>query len=115
MKNLVIKKWIEPYRLLETVKLYCDFTDLTFDGMNKIVQKEKMYSLLKENEKSFALYMKNVNKFYVFTPKEEFDLQAKLVEVFAFENEDLQTGEDSEQALSLIDMGKAEASFLNIN
>ncbi len=115
MKNLVIKKWIEPYRLLETVKEFCEFTDLTFDGMNKLVQKEKMYSLLNEDEKSFALYMKNVNKFYVFTPKDEFDLISKLVEVFAFENEDMQICEDSEQALSLIDMGKAEASFLNIN
>jgi len=115
MKNLVIKKWIEPYILLETVKLYCDFSDLTFDGINKLAQKEKMYSLLKENGKSFALYMKNVNKFYVFTPKEEFDLQSKLVEVFDFSSEDLQIGEDGEQALSLIDMGKAEASFLNIN
>ena len=107
MKNLVIKKWIEPYILLETVKLYCDFSDLTFDGINKLAQKE--------NGKSFALYMKNVNKFYVFTPKEEFDLQSKLVEVFDFSSEDLQIGEDGEQALSLIDMGKAEASFLNIN
>lgn len=115
MKNLVITKWIEPYRLLETVKKYCEYKDLTFDGMNKLVQKEKMFSLLKENEKSFALYMKNVNKFYVFTPKEEFDLIKKLVDVFAFESEDLQIGEDSEQALSLIDVGKAEASFLNIN
>ncbi len=113
MRNLIIKKWIEPYRLLETVKEFCEFTDLTFDGMNKIVQKEKMFSLLKENGKSFALYMKNVNKFYVFTPKEKFDLLSKLVEVFGFENEDLQIDEDSEQALSLIDMGKAEASFLN--
>lgn len=115
MKNLIIKKWVEPYRLLETVKVYCDMTDLTFDGMNKFTQKAKMFSALEDNDKSFALYMKNVNKFYVFTPNDEFDLCAKLVEVFGFESEDYQISENSEEALSLIDMGKAEASFLNIN
>jgi len=115
MKNLVIKKWIEPYILLETVKDYCDMTDLTFDGINKLSQKEKMFSALESNEKSFALYMKNVNKFYVFTPVSDFDLLSKLVEVFSLEDEDLQICENTEEALSLIDMGKAEASFLNIN
>lgn len=113
MKNLIIKKWVEPYRLLETLKDYCELTDLTFGGMDKIVQKEKMFSLLIDNEKSFALYMKNVNKFYVFTPSGDFDLLSKLVEVFGFESKDYQFSESSEEAISLIDVGKAEASFIN--
>ncbi len=115
MKNLIIKKWIEPYKLLETVKNYCDFIDLTFDGMNKIVQKNKMFSALEKDDKSFSLYMKNVNKFYIFTPNNEFDLLAKLIEIFGFEPEDYEINENSEDAISLVDMGKSEASFLNIN
>ena len=51
MNNLIIKKWIEPYRLLETVKKYCQLTDLTFDGMNKLEQKNNMFSLCDEQEK----------------------------------------------------------------
>lgn len=113
MRNLIIKKWIEPYRLLETVKVYCDLADYTFDGSNKSVQKDKMYKVLKENNKNFALYMKNVNKFYIFTPNDEFDLVSKLIEIFEFNSEDIEYSEDSEYALGLIDIGKAEASFLN--
>lgn len=114
MKNLVIKKWIEPYILLETVKKYCTFVDYTFDGQNKLNQKSKMFSDI-ENSRNFALYMKNVNKFYVFTPHDNIDLLSKLIEVFEFEKQDYEYNEDCEIALSLIDMGKAEASFLNIN
>ena len=114
MNNLIIKKWIEPYRLLETVKKYCQLTDLTFDGMNKLEQKNNMFLALENNENNFALYMKNVNKFYVFTQKDEFDLMSVLIDEFGFVSDDYEINDDSENALSLIDMGKAEASFLNI-
>ena len=59
--------------------------------------------------------MKNVNKFYVFKSEKEFDLESKLVEVFDFKKEDYYYSGDSEDAISLVDMGKSEASFLNIN
>ena len=114
MKNLIIKKWIEPYRLLETVKKYCAMTDYTFDGMNKLEQKNKMFSDIGDDNGKFALYMKNVNKFYVFTPNDEFDLLSKLVQVFEFSADDYEINENSQEAISLVDMGKSEASFLNI-
>ena len=112
MKSLIIKKWIEPYCLLETMKKFCEFTDYTFDGINKMEQMNKMYYALKNKNGSFSLYMKNVNKFYVFTPNDKFDLLSKLVEVFAFKDEDYEYNENSEYALKLIDIGKAEASFI---
>jgi len=115
MKNLIIKKWIEPYRLLETVKAHCILTDYTFDGSNKIAQRKKMSKDIQDDNSKFALYMKNVNKFYVFTPKNDYDLFSNLIEVFGFTAEDYEFSEDCEYALELIDMGKAEASFLNIN
>ena len=95
MKNLIIKKWVEPYRLLETVKEYCELTDLTFDGMNIIVQKNKMFLALETDENNFALYMKNVNKFYVFSPKNEFDLISTLVDVFDFSSDDYDYSDDN--------------------
>ena len=70
---------------------------------------------IQEDNSKFALYMKNVNKFYVFTPKSDYDLLSNLIEVFGFSAEDYEFSEDFEYALGLIDMGKAEASFLNIN
>ena len=114
MKNLIIKKWIEPYRLLETVKKYCSVTDYTFDGMNKLEQKNKMFSDIGDDSGKFALYMKNVNKFYVFSPNDEFDLLSKIVEVFEFTPEDYEISENSEESIHLVDLGKSEASFLDI-
>ncbi len=115
MNNFIITKWIEPYRLLETVKEYCELTDYTFDGLNKTAQKTKMLSDIENTHHKFALYMKNVNKFYVFTPKNEFNLIERLIEVFGFTTDDYIYSNDTEEAIGMIDMGKAEASFLNIN
>ena len=115
MNNFIITKWVEPYRLLETVKKYCELTDYTFDGLNKIAQKNKMFSELENDTHKFALYMKNVNKFYVFTPKDEFNLIEILIEVFDFTTDDYKYSNDTEEAIAMIDTGKAEASFLNIN
>lgn len=114
MNNLIIKKWIEPYRLLETVKASCRMTDLTFDGANKTEKMNKMFALLENDCGGFALYMKNVNKFYVFKPNDDFDLVSKLIEIFEFTSADYEINQDCEYALSLIDMGKAEASFINV-
>lgn len=115
MNNFIIKKWIEPYRLLETVKEYCECADYTFDGSNKNTQKSKMYSEIEGNNGKFALYMKNVNKFYVFKPKHEFDILEKLIDVFELTSDDYEINDDSENAIYLIDLGKSEASFINVN
>ncbi len=113
MNNLTVKKWIEPYRLLETVKLYCEMTDYTFDGSNKLIQKDKLYKTIEEKG-GFGLYMKNVNKYYFFKPQNDFSLINKLIEVFGFVEDDYEYSQDSEYCLNLIDLGKAEATFLNI-
>lgn len=113
MKSFIITKWIEPYILLETVKKYCELTDYSFDGLNKVVQKNKMLVEIEKDPKKFALYMKNVNKFYVFTPKNDFDLRSILIETFNFSDEDYKYSYDCEESINMIDMGKAEASFIN--
>ena len=32
----IIKKWFQPYVILETVKKYFEVTDITFDGKTKL-------------------------------------------------------------------------------
>lgn len=99
--------------MLETVKLYCDMEDYTFDGSNKLAQKDKLFKSMNDNS-GFGLYMKNVNKYYYFKPQDNFLLLDKLIEVFGFEENDYEYSQDSDYSLNLIDMGKAEATFLNI-
>lgn len=62
----ILTKWIEPYVLLETLKANSELQkDFIFDGFSKNnLKKEFLKSLEKEN--TFGLYMKNVNKFYLF-------------------------------------------------
>ena len=47
MLNLVIKKWIEPYKLLETIKDYSSMEEFTFDGTNKTILKNHFLKQLK--------------------------------------------------------------------
>ena len=106
--NKIIKKWIEPYVLLETLKKDCKLVkDFTFDGFSKNnIKKEFLKELSKENH--FGLYMKNVNKFYLFSRKADID---KIFELTAF---DYETTEDIEKPFDMVDMGKAEASIINL-
>lgn len=103
----VLKKWIEPYVLLETLKKHFEMKDYTFDGYSKnLVKKEFLKALEKEN--TLGLYMKNVNKFYLFTSNNEIDLD----KVFDFQPEDYETSGDINKPFDLVDMGKAEAGFI---
>lgn len=103
----VLKKWVEPYVLLETLKKHYEMKDYTFDGFSKNnVKKEFLKALEKEN--SLGLYMKNVNKFYLFTSDNEIDLD----KVFNFMPEDYETAEDINIPFDMVDMGKAEAGFI---
>lgn len=115
MKNLIIKKWIEPYRLLETVKKYCDLKDYTFDGSNKLINKNKMLEDIAQNKNKFGLYMKNVNKFYVFSPQDDFQLLDTLIQTFEFIENDYEYSEDTDKVLNMVDLGKSEASFINVS
>lgn len=104
--NKIIKKWIEPYVLLETLKKDCKLVkDFTFDGFSKNnIKKEFLKELAKENH--FGLYMKNVNKFYLFNGKADID------KIFELTASDYETTEDIEKPFDMVDMGKAEAGIL---
>lgn len=137
----IITKWVEPYVLLEKVKKYFDLKDYTFDGKNKNeVKAEFLQAIEDENEKqiSMGLYMKNVNKFYLLTLREdvssildEFDVPDVLKKLdltvlhkvlitkelgYTEEEQMAQQGikyiKQESEAFDLIDSGKAEASFI---
>ena len=50
MLNLIIKKWVEPYKLLELIKEHSAMEDFSFDGSNKAILKAHFLKQLK-NEK----------------------------------------------------------------
>lgn len=137
----IITKWIEPYVLLEKVKKYFDVTDFEFNGQNKNDIKAKFLKAIEDaNSKqiSMGLYMKNVNKFYLLTLRENVDGILEEFEVpdvlkkldltvlhkvlitkeFGY-TQDEQMAQDGikyikqeSEAFDLIDMGEAEASFI---
>lgn len=137
----IITKWVEPYVLLEKVKKYFDVVDFQFDGQNKQEVKAKFLQAIEEaNEKqvSMGLYMKNVNKFYLLTLRENVDSILDEFEVpdvlkkldltvlhkvlitkeFGYSQEE-QMAQDGikyikqeSEAFDMIDSGKAEASFI---
>lgn len=137
----IITKWIEPYVLLEKVKKYFDVKDFTFDGANKSDIKSKFLQAIEDeniNQISMGLYMKNVNKFYLLTLRENVDSildeynvpdvlkkldltvlhKVLITKEFEFSEEEQmsQTGikyiKQEAEAFDMIDSGKAEASFI---
>jgi len=112
MRSFVITKWIEPYRLLESIKEFYTYADYTFDGMNKEIQKSKFLKELEANANSVGLYMKNVNKFYLFKRAEDFDIISKLIEIFEFTQDDYFYTDNIDEPFALVDMAKAEAGII---
>ena len=112
MKSFVIKKWIEPYKLLETIKGQYEYEDYTFDGKNKLAQKELFFESLKKDKNNVGLYMKNVNKFYLFSRDEYLDIIKKLSEIFELSRDDIEENHDVNDMFSKIDLGKAEAELI---
>lgn len=137
----IITKWIEPYVLLEKVKKYFDVKDFEFNGQNKNEVKAKFLQAIEDaNTKqiSMGLYMKNVNKFYLLTLREnvdgilnEFEVPDVLKKLdltvlhkvlitkefdYSEEEQMAQNGikyiKQESEAFDLIDLGKAEASFI---
>lgn len=103
----ILKKWVEPYVLLETLKKHYQMKDYTFDGYSKnSVKKDFLKALEKEN--TLGLYMKNVNKFYLFLSENSIDLD----KVFTFNPEDYEATDDINKPFDMVDMGKAEAGFI---
>lgn len=137
----IITKWIEPYVILEKVKKYFDLKEFEFSGQNKAEVKTKFLKAIEdENQKqiSMGLYMKNVNKFYLLTLRENVDSILNEYEVpdvlkkldltvlhkvlitkefeYSQEEQMAQDGikyiKQESEAFDMIDSGKAEASFI---
>lgn len=137
----IITKWVEPYVLLDKVKKYFDIVDYTFDGTNKAQVKATFLEAIEQANKhqiSMGLYMKNVNKFYLLTLRENVDeilneykvpdvlktldltvLHKVLISKELGYTEEEQFAQDGikyikqeSEAFDLVDLGKAEASFV---
>lgn len=105
MHKILTTKRIEPYDILETLKKHCQMEDFTFDGFSKNNLKQQFIKSL-ENDRTFGLYMKNVNKFYLFKGDSNID------EILGLNPEDYYTTADLEEPFNMVDMGKAEAGFI---
>lgn len=129
--NRIITKRVEPYDVIESVKKFYDSTEYTFTGRNKFETLDNFLSDLKkstEEKPTMGLYMKNVNKFYLLSIKENEGKSGKsdtellhellLTQEYGItEDEQInQNGiiysDDLEFSLEQIDMGKAEALFI---
>lgn len=110
MLNLIIRKWIEPYKLLETIKEHSSMEEFTFDGTNKAILKTHFLKQLKET-KGFGLYMKNVNKFYVF--ETACNIKDIVTKAFDLNENDYEITEDEHKPFDMIDSGRAEASIIS--
>ena len=137
----IITKWIEPYVLLETVKKYFDVKDYTFTGANKAEVKQEFLKAIEKSSKdkiTMGLYMKNVNKFYLLTLRgdansilDEYNVPDELKTLdltvlhkviltkelgFTEEEQMAQDGikyiKVENEAFDMIDLGRAEASFI---
>lgn len=122
----IIKKWFQPYVILETVKKYFEVTDITFDGKTKLDSMKNFISEINSSERiTIGLYMKNVNKFYLLKLSNDTDSSSditvleNLLSANNFDNpnvsdfhEWVEVIKDTDKAINLIDMGKAEAAFI---
>lgn len=109
MLNLIIRKWIEPYMLLETIKAHSTVEEISFDGTNKSILKSHFLKQLKST-KDFGLYMKNVNKFYMF--ETNINLRDLVTKEFELTEGDIELTEDEHKPFDLVDSGEAEASII---
>ncbi len=112
MKSIIIKKWIEPYKLLESIKKHYDFIDYTFDGKTKFEILQNFIEKLSEDKNSVGLYMKNVNKYYLFTKDSYFNISNELKSSLNLEDSDLEQLQDYQTSLNMVDLGKCEASLI---
>ncbi len=109
MLNLIIRKWIEPYMLLETIKEYASTEEFSFDGSNKAILKQHFLKQLRDT-KAFGLYMKNVNKFYLFNAN--INVKDIITKAFDLTDNDFEITEDVHKPFDMVDSGEAEASVI---
>ena len=127
--------------MLEKVKKYYDVEEFVFDGKTKAEMKAKLLEEIEKSSKeriSMGLYMKNVNKFYLLKLREDVNEildEYKVPEVlrsldlivlhkvilskelgYSEAEQMAQDGilyiKQESEAFDMIDMGKAEASFI---
>lgn len=104
LMHKILTKWIEPYVLLETLKKHYNLLKVyTFDGFSKNDVKKEF---LKNLNNRTGLYMKNVNNFYLFEGIVDID------KIFEFTTGDYEITDDINKPFEMVDMGKAEASFV---
>lgn len=122
----IVTKWFQPYMILESAKNFFNVVDYTFNGQNKFDIMDEFLSEIKKAEKiTVGLYMKNVNKFYLLTLKDNLNEESDILalENLLFKNrfgsqENLDSDDwieittDTDRAFNMIDLGKAEASFI---
>ena len=102
MNTIIITKWIEPYKLLETIKQDYKYQDFTFDGITKNIEKKKFLNSIN----------KSTNKYYLFTRDDKFEIFEKLKQTFSLTNSDFEICEDINKTFEKVDLGKAEAGLI---
>ena len=95
--------------LLETVKQHATTEEFTFDGSNKAILKQHFLKQLKDT-KGFGLYMKNVNKFYLFNTNA--NVKDIVTKEFELNENDYEITEDEHKPFDMVDSGEAEASII---
>ena len=111
MQTIIIKKWIEPYIILETIKKFYTYSDVNFDASTKSDEKNKFLKKLEQTKNSVGLYMKNVNKYYFFTSDDSIDLKNILFDKFNFSDDDIVIS-NPEEMFNMVDLGKAETGII---
>lgn len=111
MTHYIITKWVEPYVLLETAKKSFDMKDYTFDGFNKQNIKKEFLKQVGKSE-AFGMYMKNVNKFYLFYSHHPIDITEFLIKEIGLREQDFYLTEDLDEPFNMVDLGKAEAAIV---
>ena len=95
--------------LLETVKEHAQTEEFSFDGSNKAILKEHFLKQLRAT-KGFGLYMKNVNKFYLFNTND--NIKELVTKQFELTDNDYEITEDEHKPFDMVDSGEAEASII---
>ncbi|MCI1274342.1 MAG: hypothetical protein LKG27_07930 [Clostridiaceae bacterium] len=110
MKSVVVTKWLEPYVILETFKKHFELKVFNFDGFSKPMEEKKFLSSIEKSLTfSIGIYMKNVNKFYLFTSEKLVDIYSEILEKeFSLSSEDMKTDVEVADAIKMVDLAKAE-------
>ena len=122
----IVIKWFQPYMILQAAKKYFDIHDYTFNGLNKFECMDDFLNEINSAQKiTIGLYMKNVNKFYVLVLKDGINQENDISALYNlllnnqfdsdehYDNDDwCQVIQDTDKAFNMIDLGRAEASFI---